>query len=179
MNMDDPETSAREDDASRIAARAGDLRRAILQHPDGTRPATAGEVAAALALVYAATGRTPFCSPGDPPATVVARLRSERIDVDAAMPWAPAGLRRTLQRALSRDPSRRPSMAELVRALPDPGSNPPEADRPRPTQRWVVGLATALVVGLAGTVLVAARWEGERRTAPPPDLCRSFRESID
>jgi len=51
MNMDDPETSAREDDASRIAARAGDLRRAILQHPDGTRPATAGEVAALLALV--------------------------------------------------------------------------------------------------------------------------------
>lgn len=34
-----------------IAARAAEIRAAILNHPDETRSATAGEVAAALALI--------------------------------------------------------------------------------------------------------------------------------
>lgn len=43
----------RDADAERqaIAERACEIRQAILRHPDETRPATAGEVAAALALL--------------------------------------------------------------------------------------------------------------------------------
>ena len=42
-----------------IADRAGDIRRAILKHRDQNRPATVGEVAAALALVERLARREP------------------------------------------------------------------------------------------------------------------------
>lgn|GEM_PF-2062424 len=147
---------------------------------DGARPSEKSDVyAAALSLVFAATGRTPFSAPGDRPALVMARLGSERINVDTAIPWAPPDLRGTLQRALSRDPARRPSMAVLRHSLASPRRVGEDVDRPIRSQRWMAGLAIGVVAALAGTVLVAARWEGERRAAQPPDLCRSFRESIE
>lgn len=145
---------------------------------DGDPPSAAGDVySAALALIHAATGRTPFAATGDSPAAVVARIRSERIDVDALLPWAPAVTRRTIQQAVSGDPDRRPSMPELRDAVRRAGGTDRVDDEPR-RQRWVVAVAAGVAVALAATVLVAARWEGERRTAPPPDLCGSFQESL-
>jgi hypothetical protein len=53
MDLDKPAPPAANPDAERaaIAERASEIRQHILRHPDENRPATAGEVAAALALI--------------------------------------------------------------------------------------------------------------------------------
>lgn len=48
--MDKPRTEPA-DEKRAIAERAAEIRQHILRHPDESRPATAGEVAAVLALI--------------------------------------------------------------------------------------------------------------------------------
>ncbi|MFI5934638.1 serine/threonine protein kinase [Actinoplanes sp. NPDC051494] len=104
-------------------------------------------------VAYAATGRTPF--EADSPTATAMRILTQPPDLDGL----DGPLRHLVDRALDKDPARRPSSQELLNLLVSDGTvvapavaSPVRPDRKR-ERRWVIGGALAAVACvLAGVV---------------------------
>ncbi|GGN59294.1 hypothetical protein GCM10010112_14090 [Actinoplanes lobatus] len=175
-----------------VVGTIGYLAPECLDTGDRGRVGPAADVWAWGVLVgYAATGRTPF--DGDSPLATIGRILTQPPVLDGLT----GPLRHLVERALAKDPERRPAAHELLDALLTAGRPGPDMTPElrkvalaaqaagRPARRWIAwslaaGLVTALVAG-SGVALARSydRAERQDRALVQRDLLNRSAEVLD
>ncbi|NVI91180.1 protein kinase [Actinomadura sp. BRA 177] len=153
---------------------------------DGTGP-EADLFAWAATMVFAATGERPFRG-GSIPAVMQAILQDEPVLDGLREP-----LRTIVRECLAKDPSQRPTAADVgdrLRALPPPawetkGSAPTNPDQPTESRRkrggrrrpLLFGAIAASIMGLAGAAYLLLPSDGDDRTSGAPATPEAARVS--